>query len=49
MELVVTMRKDVEDALDGKNLFEQLKQLLIGVADIRYSSHVIERDLEDVD
>lgn len=49
MELVVTLRKDVEDALEGKQLFEQLQAQLSNVPDIKFSSHVIERDLNNVE
>lgn len=49
MELVVTLRKEVEDALEGKNLLEQLKALLTGVDGIKFNSHVIERDLGNVE
>lgn len=49
MELVVTLRKEVEDSLEGKHIFEQLKARLADVEGIKYNSHVIERDLENVE
>lgn len=45
MDLIVTLKKEVEDVVEGQNLFNNLKNLLSSVEGVIFHARVTTKDL----